>query len=578
MARSRPTRRSKPRRTSTGAFPLLVCEGLVLAIADRGQAPREALLEAKRALRETFGAKSAWRVTPLGQTVKEYLAAPPRPPHVLPLKTAWDQARRLSAHPLVTDAEPALRGPGIVPADPRAALASGERARFGRRMPSPAKAFFGTAALSCSTASDWSLDTARVKPAWDAFPARGEGIRVGHPDTGYTHHDEIWSDDPARNRILEGFDFVEGEPDPLDDLEGGLLEFPGHGTATASVIMSDVGGPFSQFVRGVAPQALLAPLRVSRSVIHLSYGNLIQALDFAREHDHHVVSMSLGGPLPSGALERAVGRATRAGLILVAAAGNYWPSVTYPGALDDIVTVAACNCVDGVWAFTSAGSEVDVAAPGESVWVARSVHDGTPPFRVEQGSGSSFGTAMVAGIAALWLSHHGRDALIARYGRPGVPRVFRHLLVNSGVRTPPGWDISQHGAGIVDAERLLGAPLPAAAPAPPARAVAATTSTRVVAAIRHAVPSVDEAVLRPALARLLHIPEPNLDATLAEVGGELAVHASIDPGLREALRAASRPMPEAGAKRRPRARAGARPSPQLERTASARLLGLMRPR
>src|SRR5262245_5870576 len=483
MARAR-TRRRRPARTAKAerraraprpprppAPVPLVCEGLALAVVDQGQSPREALLEAKRALRETFGPRIAWRVTPLGETVKEYIAAPPRAPHTLPLAEAWEQARRLSAHPLVVDAEPALRGPGITPVAPRAATAPAERNRLGADVPARARAALGGAALPCADPSEWNLDTARVHAAWAAFPARGRDIRVGHPDTGYTQHEEIWSDNSAQNRLAPGFDFLEGDSDPVDDLEGGLLEFPGHGTATASVVMSSVGGPLTHFVSGVAPECWLSPVRVSRSVIHLSYGNLTRALDFAREQDHHVVSMSLGGPLPSGALERAVRRATNAGLILVAAAGNYWPVVTYPGALDDVVTVGACNCADGIWRFSSPGPQVDVAAPGESVWVARSIHDKPPT--VDQGSGSSFGTAMVAGIAALWLSHHGRDALIARYGRPGVPRVFRHLLATAGVRVPAGWDTARHGAGIVDANALLSAALPAAVPAPPARFAAA---------------------------------------------------------------------------------------------------------
>jgi serine protease len=351
--------------------------------------------------------------------------------------------------------------------------------------------------------------------------------------------------------------------------------------------MSSVGGPLTHFVSGAAPECRLSPLRVSRSVIHLSYGNLTRALDFASEQDQHVVSMSLGGPLPSGVLERAVRRATSAGLILVAAAGNYWPVVTYPGALDDVVTVGACNCADGIWQFSSPGPEVDVAAPGESVWVARSVHDQPPS--VEQGSGSSFGTPMVAGIAALWLSHHGRDALIARYGRPGVSRVFRHLLVTAGVRVPAGWDTARHGAGIVDAHALLVAALPAAVPAPlarfaaapPAGVAASGAAPRALAAIAHAVPDLDAASLRVAVARVLHVSEPELDAALAEVGHELAVHASADPAVRDALRAAS-PVPPppaaaSGARRaRPRARAAVPSSAHLRRAGSPRLLRMMR--
>src|SRR5262249_17433118 len=130
MTRRRPVRRaSKPRSTAASPAALLACEGFAFAIADRGQSAREGFLEAKRALQETFGERIAWRVTPVGETVKEYIAAPARAPYELPIKTAWEQARRLSEHPLIVDAELALRGPGIAPVDPREALTRGERAR-----------------------------------------------------------------------------------------------------------------------------------------------------------------------------------------------------------------------------------------------------------------------------------------------------------------------------------------------------------------------------------------------------------------------------------------------------------------
>src|SRR5262245_63104165 len=96
--RRRPARKSKPRARPTRALEPapLTCEGLAFAIVDQGQSTRDGLLEAKRALRETFGPRRAWRVTPLGATVKEYIASPPRVPHELPLAEAWEQARQLA--------------------------------------------------------------------------------------------------------------------------------------------------------------------------------------------------------------------------------------------------------------------------------------------------------------------------------------------------------------------------------------------------------------------------------------------------------------------------------------------------
>ena len=60
-----------------------------------------------------------------------------------------------------------------------------------------------------------------------------------------------------------------------------------------------------------------------------------------------MISMSLGGPFGSGFLERAIGRAVDSGLIVLAAAGNYWPWVVYPARYNEVVGVAAVNCREG---------------------------------------------------------------------------------------------------------------------------------------------------------------------------------------------------------------------------------------
>jgi hypothetical protein len=79
---------------------------------------------------------------------------------------------------------------------------------------------------------------------------------------------------------------------------------------------------------------------------------------------------------------------------------------------------------------------------------------------VGQGQGTSFAVAMVAGVAALWLAHHGRAALVAAARARGetVQTMFRRLLQATAQR-PAGWDSSAMGAGIVDARALLGAAL-----------------------------------------------------------------------------------------------------------------------
>jgi len=79
---------------------------------------------------------------------------------------------------------------------------------------------------------------------------------------------------------------------------------------------------------------------------------------------------------------------------------------------------------------------------------------------VGQGQGTSFAVALTAGVAALWLAHHGRDTVVsaARARGETVQVMFRRLL-QSTARRPTPWDSHQMGPGIVDARALLEADL-----------------------------------------------------------------------------------------------------------------------
>ena len=209
----------------------------------------------------------------------------------------------------------------------------------------------GDTHAACSVGFHWAIDASFVQEAWNEPLSPnvggkhfGEGIRIAHPDTGILPHPELASS------IIDAqaaFDFVDDDPDATDPLGSGN---PGHGTSTASVIVSDFNATGVAGVSGVAPRAALIPLRVSNSVVHYSWTRLTDAIDHAVAGNAHVVSMSLGGPLPSFVLHDAIADATDAGLILVAAAGNGWPFVVFPARYDEVIAVAASNCADQRWA------------------------------------------------------------------------------------------------------------------------------------------------------------------------------------------------------------------------------------
>jgi hypothetical protein len=455
----------------------------------------------------------------------QFELVPPRQRRVTP-GAAWDAVYRLRALPNVVHAEPLFEY-SVPDVHAAPALLAGEADHPG-------------------TASDpeWSLKRANVVKAWSLFGVRppGAGVIVGHPDTGFTPHPDLA--DAERLLVADGFDFDDDDPDPLDDLADGFLDNPGHGTSTGSVIASGRGAapglPGPGFVSGVAPAASLIPIRTTESVVLFSMRGLRRAIDHAVGKGAHVISMSLGGPLPSPALRDAIRRATDAGCIALAAAGNQVRVVVFPAAFDETIAVAASTFTDGEWSGSSRGDAVDITAPGASVWraIAERGPGGGFVFSAGRGSGTSYAVATTAGVAALWVSYHGAESLAARYGRAHIARVFKSLL-QSTCRTPKGWDTKHFGPGIVDAYKLLAAPLPEVAPArklrDPDRAAIAMDATGIEAFV-HLMPDVPRARIERGLAAMLGVADRDLPRVLQDVGDELAFQLVMHPALQDAVK------------------------------------------
>ncbi len=379
---------------------------------------------------------------------------------------------------------------------------------------------------------EWSVQLVRADRAWKLLDKKGigygAGVRIGHPDTGFTNHPELPL--PQIDQLTDR-DFVDDDESAVDPLQDGLLLHPGHGTSTGSVILSPRGAQgagYMPHVTGIAPAAELVPLRVSRSVIQHSQKNLRDAIDHAAANRCHVISISLGG-LPSSSLRDAIARAVAQGVIVLAAAGNNVRFVVWPARYEDVIAVAACNERGEPWPGSSRGDAVDVTGPGEGVYRAHWEGDGgAMRAAVGPSDGTSYSVATVAGVAALWLAYHGRAQLLARYPGEALPRAFARLLAST-CRT----DISlpdSFGSGVVDAERLLSAPLPSLATLSAARKArrAAVDPHDPLERLASLFPRVDPPVARDALVEVLGRPSKT---QLSRLHDELGFWLALDPKL-----------------------------------------------
>ena len=143
----------------------------------------------------------------------------------------------------------------------------------------------------------------------------------------------------------------------------------GHGTHVAGIIAAS-----SPNLTGVAPRAHIVSLKVLRADGSGQTSDVIEAIDWAIEHTDQyrlrVINLSLGHPVAESwqddPLCQAVERAYRAGLVVVASAGNL-------GRLPDGRRVARRQCASA----RSAGQDPDAgsARPGRgSGWLAARGH------------------------------------------------------------------------------------------------------------------------------------------------------------------------------------------------------------
>lgn len=316
---------------------------------------------------------------------------------------------------------------------------------------------------SLSTDQAWSLRNIRADQAWKipALPPGqndGRGVSIAHLDTGWTHHDDLdRSNFDSGHRIKDFIDPSNNAQDPLN-----YSGHPGHGTRTGSVIISqgDVSSPPPGTlppgrITGVARFATYVPVRCIKSVVIIFNSNVARGVHHATAFSCDVVSMSLGG-LPMKALHAAIQRATASHLLVLCAAGNKVGVTVWPANYKESIAVAASNSLNKPWFWTSGGPAVDISAPGEDVWKAE---PDSKRIACSPGSGTSYATATLAGVAALWVAFYDKRRLVslAKFKSQELQEVFREEIKSTAC-TPKGWNTFLHGAGIVDARRLLESP------------------------------------------------------------------------------------------------------------------------
>lgn len=248
--------------------------------------------------------------------------------------------------------------------------------------------------------------------AWD-LTTGSTNVIVAVIDTGvrYTHYDltnQMWInpgeipgngiDDDGNGYIddIHGINAINNTGNPMDDDD--------HGTHVAGTIGAAAND--GNRMVGVAWNVRIMALKFLGPQGG-STADAIKCVDYGVAQGARVLNNSWGGGGYSQALFNAIERARNAGVLFVAAAGNYsidndqnpfYPA-SYPN--DNIISVAAINRFDTLADFSHYGlTTVDLGAPGVSIYSTTAGADAD----YQTFDGTSMAAPHVSGVAALILS------------------------------------------------------------------------------------------------------------------------------------------------------------------------------
>lgn len=226
----------------------------------------------------------------------------------------------------------------------------------------------------------WGIERVGASAVWSTTV--GDPIRVGIVDTGI----DLSHPDLSVN-IKGGYNAIISGKSANDD--------NGHGTHVAGIIAA-VNNSIG--VVGMAPAADLYAIKVLNRNGSGWLSDIIEGIDWAIANRIQVINMSLGTSSDVQSFHDAIIRAAQAGIVQVAAAGNNGGAVIYPAAYPEVIAVSATDNTNTLATWSSRGQQVDLAAPGVSIF---STYKGQTYATL---SGTSMASPHVAGAAALLLS------------------------------------------------------------------------------------------------------------------------------------------------------------------------------
>ncbi len=235
----------------------------------------------------------------------------------------------------------------------------------------------------------WALGKIGAPQAWQE--TKGENILIAVLDTGVDFgHDDL----SAKLRDDLDRDFVNETHTAQDD--------HGHGTHVTGIAAAATNN--EEGIVGLGWETEILPLKVLDSQGRGALSDAAQAIYYATNMGAEVINMSFAtdpdyhlqcSDVPI--LVEALAYAYEHGVVVVAAAGNDGQDAhnVVPANCPYVLAVAATKSDDDIASFSNYGAEIDLAAPGVSIY--STYHNNRYSYK----SGTSMAAPFVSGLAAL---------------------------------------------------------------------------------------------------------------------------------------------------------------------------------
>jgi len=226
----------------------------------------------------------------------------------------------------------------------------------------------------------WGLKKIEADWAWnETFGSPSILVAVIDSGIEYNHTDL------AANYVGLGYDWINNDPDPMDDHN--------HGTRVAGILAAQINNEIG--IAGLAQVKIMAE-KVLDNTASGYVDQLASGIRHATDQGAKIISMSLSADSDDPLLYSAVKYAYEKNVLLVAAAGNEESDVErYPAAYDEVIAVTATNQNDQKSPSSNYGDWIELAAPGVNIYSTIRGND------YGSWSGTSFACPYVSGLAAL---------------------------------------------------------------------------------------------------------------------------------------------------------------------------------